>query len=406
VIFALAWRNLWRQPRRTILSSLAIAFACMFLIFMPSLQNGTYNAMIENTMRLFDGYAEVQAPGYHDDPQIRKTIHDPQPLLAELRRLPGVRTASPRALSYALLSAGNHSYGAQIVGVQPDTEPGVSTVPHNVREGRYLQKLDSDEIVLGDTLAKNLRLKLGDSVTLLGLGRDGSLAADSLKLVGIYHTGIQDMDRLVAEIPLGRFQETFSMGNQIHAVALGSDSLSHIQGALSSVRTIAKRHGLVALDWKQLQPGLLQGILLDMSTGAMIYLAMVVVVAFSLLNSLLMSVLERTREFGVLMALGMRPGSIGRLVWIETLFMLAIGIGLGIALGFTVTEYFSHAGIYFGEAQDLFAQFGLRGAMYPAINNLTLLGGPAIIALSIALAGIYPVVRIRRLEPVPAMRTV
>ncbi len=406
MIAALAWRNLWRQPRRTLLSSLAIAFVTIFLIFMPSWQNGTYNAMIENTLRLFDGYAEVQAPGYHNDPQIRTTIHDPQALLTRLQALPGVRTASPRALSYALLTAGNHSYGAQIVGVQPDTEPGVSTIPRNVHQGRYLKGLDSGEIVLGETLAKNLRLHVGDRVTLLGLGRDGSLAADSLRLVGIFRTGIQDMDRLMAEMPLGRFQDTFSMPKQIHVIALGGRSLSRLQTSLAPVEAIAKQNGLVTLDWKQLQPGLLQGILLDMSTGAMLYLATVLVVAFSLLNSLLMSVLERTREFGMLMALGMRPGSIGGLVWIETLFMLLLGLSVGILLGYLVTDYFAHVGIYFGESQQLFAQFGLPGAMYPAINWFTLLAGPAIIAVAIILAGLYPVLRIRRLEPVPAMRTV
>jgi len=406
VIASLAWRNLWRQPRRTLLSSLAIAFVTIFLIFMPSFQNGAYNAMIENTLRLFDGYAEVQAPGYHNDPQIRTTIDDPQSLLARLRALPGVGTASPRALSYALLSAAGHSYGAQIVGVEPKSERGVSTIPRDVHQGRYLRGLNSGEIVLGKTLAQNLHLHLGDRVTLLGLGRDGSLAADSLKLVGIFHTGIQDMDRLVAEMPLGRFQDTFSMPNQIHVIALGGTTLSTLQDSLPDIEGIAKRDGLVTLDWKQLQPGLLQGILLDMSTGVMIYLAMVAVVAFSLLNSLLMSVLERTREFGMLMALGMRPGAIGRLVWLETLFMLVLGLVLGMTLGYAITQYVAHVGIYFGESQQLFAQFGLSGAMHPKVSRLTLLAGPSIIAVAILLAGLYPVLRIRRLEPVPAMRTI
>lgn len=406
MIAALAWRNLWRQPRRTLLSSLAIAFTTVFLIFMPSWQYGSYVAMIENTLRLYDGYAEIQQPGYRDDPEIRKSIAEPAPLVKQLKQLPGIKTVSARAVSYALLTSDERSFGVQIVGVQPDTEPDISTIPHNIRQGRFLQNEDSGQIVLGESLAKNLRATVGSQVTLLSMGRDGSLAADSLQVVGVFATGIKEMDRLVAEIPLSRFQETFSMSGQVHALALGADSLSALQPLMGQIRTIAEQHQLVALGWTQLQPGLLQGILLDISSGALIYFAMIVVVTFSLLNSLLMSVLERTREFGMLLALGMRPGLIGRMVWLETLMLLAIGLGLGLALGYAVTEYYAHVGIYFGETQEVFAKFGLPGAMYPKISAFTLLAGPTVIAVCILVAAIYPMLRIRRLHPIQAMGTV
>jgi ABC-type lipoprotein release transport system permease subunit len=406
VIAALAWRNLWRQPRRTVLSSLAIAFTTVFLIFMPSWQYGSYIAMIENTLRLFDGYAQIQQPGYQDDPEIRNSISDPGAMLNELKQLQGKKVVTTRAESYALLTSDERSFGVRIVGVQPDAEPAVSTIPHNIHEGHYLQSDHSDEIVLGETLAKNLRVRVGDRVTLLSMGRDGSLAADSLQVVGVFATGIKEMDRLVAEMPLPRFQDTFSMPDQAHTVVLSAGSLSDLQPLMKDIRAIAAQHRLVTLDWTKLQPGLLQGILLDISSAVLIYVAMVVVVTFSLLNSLLMSVLERTREFGMLMALGMRPGLIGRMVWMETLLLLAIGLGVGIMTGYAVTHYYAHAGIYFGETQEVFAKFGLPGAMYPEINAFTLLAGPAVIAVCILLAGIYPMLRIYRLQPVQAMGTV
>jgi putative ABC transport system permease protein len=403
MIAALAWRNIWRQPRRTLLSSLAIAFTTVFLIFMPAWQYGSYVAMIENTLRLFDGYAEIQQPGYLDDPEIRNSIPHPTPILDELKQLPGKKTVTARAESYGLLTSDERSFGVRIVGVQPDTEPAISTIPNNIREGRYLQNEHKDEIVLGETLAKNLRAGIGSRVTLLSMGRDGSLAADSLRVAGVFTTGIKEIDRLVAEMPLSRFQETFSMSGEVHTLVIGAQSLSDLQPIMASIRDIAKQHQLVTLDWKQLQPGLLQGILLDMSSGVLIYIAMIVVVTFSLLNSLLMSVLERTREFGMLMALGMRPGLIGRMVWMETLLLLAIGLGVGILLGYAITQYYAHVGIYFGETQEVFAKFGLPGAMYPKINVFTLLGGPTVIAFFILLAGIYPMLRIYRLQPVEAM---
>ena len=406
MIIQLAWRNLWRQPRRTILSSLAIAFTAAFLIFMPSLQNGSYNTMIETTLRLYDGYAEIQQEGYRDNPQIRNSIQNYAAVLAELAIHPEVNASGARAIGSAILSSESRSLGAQIVGVQPSVETKISSIPGNIRNGRFLQGDDSDEIVMGITLARNLQLNLGDKVTLLGMGRDGSLAVDSLVLVGTFDTGIHALDRLMAEVPLNRFQQAFTMEGQAHAIVLSGETISQFQPILKSIQRIAQQHKLKLLDWKALQPGLYQGILLDISSAAMIYIAMVLVVTFSLLNSLLMSVLERTREFGVLLALGMRPGFIGRMVWTETILIIVIGLSVGLLIGYVVSEYYGNVGIHFEQAQEIFDKYGLPSAIYPEVNALTLLAGPIVIGVSVLLAGLFPVLRIYRLEPVPAMRTI
>lgn len=403
MIPALAWRNLWRRPRRTALGIGGLAFAAAFLIFMPSLQNGAYRAMIENTLRLYDGYAQVERPGYRAEPDIRETVMDVDALLGELRGIDGVEAASARASAYVLLSADDRSFGAQVIGVEPETEPDVSRIARNIDRGRFLVPGAQDEIVLGATLARNLKLEIGDGVTLLGTGWDGSLAADSLSVVGTFTTGINEIDRLTAEIPLGRFQETFAMPGQAHTIALSGPNLAEFSPLVDRIRAAAAPRGLEVLDWRALQPGLWQAIVLDASTAGLIYLAMVIVVTFTLLNSLLMAVLERTHEFGVLMALGMRPASIGRMVWLETGLMLVLGLGAGMALGYSLSAYFGHAGIAFGQMQEVFGRFGLPGAMYPKVSALTLLAGPAVIAVCTLLAGIFPFLRVYRLEPVAAM---
>lgn len=410
MIFELAWRNSWRQPRRTILSSLAIAFTSAFLIFMPSLQNGSYIAMVENTLRLFDGYAEIQQVGYRDNPEIRNSLKVPDNLISDLKKIEQVATISQRAISFALLASDQRSFGAQIVGVQSNSEARVSTIPGNIKHGRFLStdinNTDSSEIVLGDVLAKNLKVAVGDKITLLGNGRDGSLAADSLTVVGIFSTGISAMDRLMAEIPLQRFQQTFSMNQQIHSIILSGNDIASFQQSIKSIQALANKYNLTALDWQQLQPGLMKGILLDISTSLPLYIAMVLVVTFSLLNSVFMSVLERTREFGVLLSLGMRPSNIAKMVWIETIILIIFGLLIGIALGYALTEYYAHTGIHFAEAQEIFKEFGLPSAMYPQLNWFTLLIGPSIIGLCILISTIFPVVRIYKMQPVPAMRAV
>ena len=406
MMIQMAWRNLWRQPRRTILTTLAIAFTCVFLIFMPSLQNGSYNVMIENTMRLFYGYGEIQQPGYHDNPEIRNSIPDYQKIIQQLERIHGLTGIGARAIGSAILSSNERNFGAQIVGVQPASERLISTIPRNISQGHYLSDNNSGEILLGETLARNLRVKPGDSITLLGMARDGSLAADSLKVAGTFNMGIGEMNRLLAQIPLSRFQDTYAMQNQVHTLVLAAHNIKDFQPLMPAIQKIAAQHHLQALDWKQLQPGLLQGILLDMSSAALIYLAMVIVVTFSLLNSLLMSVLERTREFGVLLALGMRPALIARMLWLEIILLILLGLSLGILLGYGITEYYAYTGIHFEGSEQLFKKFGLPAAMYPAVNLYTLLGGPLFIALCILLSGIFPVMRIYRMQAVPAMRSI
>ncbi len=404
MLIGMAWRNLWRQPTRTALSLLTMALAAALLVFMLSFQLGVYDTMKANTLRIFDGFAQIQPPGYADDPDIRKTIPAPDKLAAEAIKVPGVTAAAPRATSYVILANGDLSYGAAIEGVDPAREQTVSTLAATVHRGRYLRPGDSDAIVLGDALARNLKLSLGDHVTLLGSAVDGTVAADSLTVVGIFHSGIGDLDRQIAEMPLARFQETFALGDAANVIALAGPSLSAVNAALPALRRLASANGLSVEDWGVLQPALKQAITLDFSTSMLWYVSLVVVVVFIILNTLLMSVLERTREFGMLLAIGMRSGLVGRMLWLELILLAVLGNAIGILIGAGAALWFEHAGIVFGGMEGLMAQWGLPGRLYPTLSILSATIGPAVIILSVAIAGLFPVRRISRLEPVAAMR--
>ncbi len=404
MLIGMAWRNLWRQPTRTVLSLLTMALAAALLVFMLSFQLGVYDTMKANALRIFDGFAQIQPPGYADDPGIRKTIPAPETLAAEIVKVPGVTAAAPRATSYVILANGDLSYGAAIEGVDPAREQTVSTLAATVHQGRYLQPGDSDAIVLGDALARNLKLSLGDKVTLLGSAVDGTIAADSLTVVGVFHSGIAEMDRQIAEMPLARFQETFALGDAANVIALAGPSLAGVNAALPALARLASAHHLTVEDWGGLQPALKQAITLDFSTSMLWYVSLVVVVVFIILNTLLMSVLERTREFGMLLAIGMRAGLVGRMLWLELILLAVLGNVIGILIGGGLALWFEHAGIVFSGMEGLMAQWGLPGKLYPTLSFISVAVGPAAIILSVAVAGLFPVRRIGRLEPVAAMR--
>ncbi len=401
----LAWRNLWRHPRRTWLTTGAMVFSNVILVFMISMQLSFYRLMIENTLRASTGHLQVQARGYLEDQRIRQTVPDVVSLADRLRRELGLESVAPRASAFALLASADRSFGVQVLGVDPASEPRVSSLPGLVHQGRYLKGPDAGEVVLGRTLAENLKAGVGDELTLLGSGRDGSFAAALLRVVGILDTGNAEMDRSLAEIPLRFFQQTFSMGQAGHSVVVMAPSLLQV-GALKARigQLLPAGAGLVVLDWEQLVPGLKQAIQADLSSGFFMYAVLIVLVAFSVLNTQLMSVLERTKEFGIVLALGVSPGRLGRLVLIETALMGVLGLALGVALGGALVFWFSLHGLSFPGLAEMAGQFNLPDRIYLSLNPVGLFLGPSLVLAATLLAGLYPMARLHRLEPVAAMR--
>jgi len=405
-VIALAWRNLWRQPRRTLLTVAVIMLAGIVTVFLLALQAGSYATMKDNTLGIFDGFAHVQQPKYLDDPGMRRTIARPEQLAQEIERIDGVSAVAVRGATYALLSRGQHSIGAFIVGVQPKVEARVSSIARSVRTGSYLSPGNAAEVVIGQELARNLGVGVGDRVTLLGMARDGSVAADVLTVRGIFESGVNGLDRQLAELPLARFQADFAMAGLANMLVVSGRGLTQVQDALPAIRRLAEPRGLAVRSWNELEPGLAGAIQLDASTSMLWYVSLVVVAVVLLLNTLLMSVLERTREFGVLLALGMRDGAIGRMVWLELLLLVGLGLGAGIALGGGLVAWYGFHGVALPGAEGVFAQWGLPSRMYPQLSAFSLFTGPGAIALSTAVAGVFPYLRIRRLRPVSAMRAV
>ena len=403
----MAWRNLWRHKRRTWLTATAMIFSNVLLVFMISLQFGSYDMMINNTLQSFSGHFQIQKDGYNDNPKLRLSIESIQPLATELRRtMPEARVAA-RAAAFALASSEQRSFGVQVIGVQPDFEPGVSTIPGLVKQGSFLQDPNAAEIVIGAVMARNLKVGIGDEITLLGSGRDGSFAAGVLTVTGIYASGIQEMDRSFAEIPLGYFQEMFAMGDHGNSIAVAVESLDHVAPELiTAQQAISGQDGLLVIDWNDLHPGLKQAIQADLSSAWFMYGVLIILVAFSVLNTQLMSVLERTREFGVITALGIKPRQLASLVMLETTLMALIGLSIGVFLGWLVALYFNVVGFSYPGMEEVAARFNLPGKMYPSVTVFSMMLGPFVVFLFCLLASIYPATRLYRLQPVDAMRAV
>ena len=405
LVLRLAWRNLWRQPRRTWLTTGAMVFSNVLLVFMISLQFGMYRLMIENSLKAFTGHMQVQARGYLDDQKMRQTIPDVVALAADLRQELGRDEVAARATAFALASSEERSYGIAVFGVEPRFEPQVSSIPGLVAEGRYLQDDTAAEIVIGTVLARNLRVGVGDELTLLGSGKDGSFAAVVANVVGIFDSGVAELDRTIAEMPIGLFDDVFYMQDSGHQVVVNAPRLGQVAEVQSRVAALLPRgQDLVVHDWDALLPGLKQAIQADISSAVFMYAVLVVLVAFSVLNTQLMSVLERTHEFGIVLALGLKPGRLGRLVMLETAMMGAIGLAIGALVGGAVTAWLGVRGFTIPGMEEMGAKFNLPSRLHPEVTLASLLSGPAVVFLFSLLASVYPALRLHRLQPVEAMR--
>ena len=406
ITFKLAWRNLWRRKRRTWLTVGAMVFSNIILVFLISMQLGMYAMMIENTLRAQTGHLQIQAPGYKDDLKMRQVVPDVSALAAGIREKLGSDEVAARASAFALVSSAERSYGLMISGVEPDYEAGVSNLPGLVTEGRFLEDSMAEEIVVGSVLARNLRAGVGDELTIIGSGRDGSFAAAVVTVVGIFESGAPDMDRSFAEAPLGFFQDAFYMDGAGHAVVIMSPTLIGVGALKTRVEGLLPADvDLVVHDWDTLLPGLKQSIQADFVSAWFMYGILIVLVAFSVLNTQLMSVLERTKEFGITLSLGVTPGRLGRLVLLESSLMGAIGLILGMIFGGALVLWLGHTGFTYPGLEEMAGKFNLPGRIYPQFSAVGLLMGPVILLLASMAASIYPALRIHWLEPVAAMRT-
>lgn len=407
-IMHLAWRNLWRNRRRTLLTISGIAFSCFLFVFATPVQFGAFNSMLDLSLRLFTGSAQIQKQGYNENPLLSSAIEHPNRIADKIRNSDQFGAVSTRAMTFALVSSSQRSYGAQILGVDPNNEPKVSTIPSMIRSGSFLSGKNSNQIVIGSVLARNLKIKVGDELTILGSGMQGGMAATILPVTGIFESGDVSLDRYMVEMPLGRFQELFNMGDSVNSIVVSASKTQNREQVASALRDMLKDHpDITVLDWTELLPGIKETWDLKKVGGLIFMLILTVVVVFSIFNTFLMAILERTKEFGLMLALGTRPNRIRYMVMLESLILSLLGIAAGLVIALPLDIYLSIKGFMYPGIGDILKQYNLTiDAIYPQINMFNLLLGPGIIFISTNLAAWIPLRRIQRLRPVEAMRTI
>ncbi len=390
-MYKVAWRNLWRNRRRTILTVMAISFAVLFLIFMLSIENGSYEYTKNYATRIWNGKARIFKKGYFQKETITKSFSVDK----NLSRILNAASISwcKRIDGYGLISFKDKTYGTSISGIEPDRE--VSAIREKIGQGKYIS--GDGEILLGWRLAKNLRVNLGDKVAVLVQGRDGSLGAKLFTVVGIFRTGVLELDRGKALITLRDADEIFSMGGSVTTIVMYSMARD-FDKKLAFIERNLPSH-LEVIEWKRLMPELLEMIEFDRAGAYIMYLILIIIVAFGLLNTLYMSTFERRKELAVLRAMGLTKGEIMALIIKESFFLALIGTTLGILISLPIVIYFVKHPIRVGGKMAEFFESLLFAPLMPALFSWKIFAAVAAIVFFFAIfMAIFPGIRVTREE--------
>ncbi|MFQ5864504.1 MAG: ABC transporter permease [bacterium] len=403
----LAWRNLWRNRRRSLITMAAIAFALIIVAATRSLQYGTYDTMESLAVRLYNGEIQLQRCGFHDEQTLSYFLLENElNWNALLENFPEITAYTRRVTGFGLVSSNFASTGALIVGIEPDKEGQVTKFASMVKVGQSLQSGDDHDILLGKTLATNLQVHVGDTVVVLTQGYRNELGADSYIVKGMVSIGYSDLDRGIMIMPLHNAQELFSMQDGVTQVVFRTVDFRQADQYASALSKELNPERYDILSWQRMMPELRQVILIDNISGA-IYLAfLLIVVGFEIFNTTMMSVMERVKEFGMLQSMGMKPYQTGSLIFLESTVKLLVSLIIGLLISFALVSFLSQYSIPLSdEIKEGYAEYGFILEDLKFSTRLRVYVEPFVSIFLIALfAIIFPVFKTIKLTPVEAFR--
>ena len=411
IVLRLGWRNLWRNPRRSLITISAVACGFAFLIILIGLMVGLAEQMLNNGTELLLGDAQLHHRDYLSERSLYDTLGAESPgdledWMNQLSRLPQLDHLSPRVYAFGLLSTGEHSAGAQLMGVHPESEARLTSFLNGVAES-LTRSAEDRPVLLGDVLAQELEATVGSEIAVVTQSADGSLGNDLFHVSGILHTGLRHLDRTLAVFPLWDLQELLVLNpDEIHEIAMSiqdpmaADRFAEGLNASSSLPTDG-----VAQSWGDLAPQLRDYIGLAQGMYGFMIVIIALFVAVGVLNTMMMAVFERTREIGLVSALGMGPWPIVGSILLESFFLGLLGLGAGLGLGAWAMSYLTTQGLDLTRWTGELSMLGTR--MDPVLRAVWgwdyVVWSAVGLMASTLLAALFPAVKAARLDPVEAL---
>jgi ABC-type lipoprotein release transport system permease subunit len=399
----LAWRNLWRKPWRTAITSGSIFFGVLFSAVMTSMQYGSYGTMIDNVVKFYSGYAQIFTEEYHDTKSINDSFELNDSILSIVTSNREVTHYAPRLEYFTLASNEENTKGSIIIGIDPEAESIITNPKKWINEGHYLTENDNGVMVAVD-LAKYLQVGVGDTVTLLSQGYHGVTAAGKFPVRAIIEFPNPELNKQFIYMSLQSSQEFFGAEGMLTSLVLMVEDHYRLPAAMSQLRKDVKPPFKV-MSWAELQPELVQMIEGDRAGGTFMKGILYMIITFGIFGTILMMISERKRELGVMIAIGMQRNKLGAILFFETLFIGLIGVVAGVIGSIPLTYYFYRNPIpVTGDVAEMFIDMGLEPqftfSMHP---DVFLYQAITVFIISMVIA-FFPVYKAYRIELTKALR--
>lgn len=405
MLIKLAWRNIWRNRRRTFITVASILFAVLFSSVLESLQKGGWNNMINNVVNFYFGYGQIHQKGYWEEKDMDLALAIDDSINSISESIPQLDQIVPRMEGFALASTGDNTFGVMVVGVDPEKEDRLTALSERLVDGQFLGANDAGAL-LASGVAERLELQIGDTILLLSQGYRGVNAAGKFPVRGILKFPSPDLDDQLLYLSLSEaqyFYGAMGMATSLVIDVADQDALYQVVHTLNSQLDTSY---YAVLDWKKMMPELIEAQALDSAGNLIVYLLLYVIIAFGIFGTILMMTKERKYEFGILTAIGMRRSRLGFVIWLETVLLGILGALGGIMVSIPVVLYLKHSPLTFtGDYAVLLEKFGFE-PIFPTLWDPTIFVTQAFLVFGVtAILGLFPVWKIRRLQPVKAMRS-
>ena len=402
LLIKMALRNIFRQKRRTIFTALTMVVGFVLAAFSIGWADGTYNNIIDIFTKSWLGHIQIHYKDYLDKPSIYKTIDNYNEISDKLLNIKGINSYTFRIYSAGLVSLGEKTSGVRIIGFDEKKEDKTTLFHKKIVKGNYFSNKQKNELLIGKGLAKILHAKIGDKVVLVSQASDGSIANDFFKIVGFVSTDDEISDRSFLYMKLKNVQEFLVLDNKIHEIAIRINSIKNVKKIKNKIASIIKDNSINVETWQEFAKDFYKAMKADKGGMWVSLFVIVLVVAVGVLNTVLMSVLERFREYGLLKALGTKPKDIILLVLYETNIIAIISIVIGGLIAFGINYYFSLHGIQLPQAysyggmsfSEMMTEINLRSFLIPALTIL----------FTGTLVGFFPALKASKIEPVKSLR--
>lgn len=406
IYLKLGWRNLWLHPMRTGLTIAALALGIAALTFLSAMNDGWMQQIKTNFALTLMGHIQIHADGYEQSRKLADRIKAPAMLTEELKSHPMVAGWTQRVRVSGLASAAGANAGVLVYAIEPERERVLSRLINFVQQGRWLTQQDNHAVLLGDGLADHLQVGLGNKIVLMAALPNGDIASEVFRVRGILHSGVMDIDNLAAVIPLSAAQKWLDLDKAVTDVVVFTHDFDSVQPLATKLRQKFSSKGMEVLSWSDIDPMAEQwSQFADAYTWIILGVVILVVLA-EVLNTMLMSMHERTRELGLMGALGVTSRQIFAMIIWETLILVFIGSVAGFALGGWASVYFGAQGIDLSRFAVAFSFFYMDSVVHPALSveSVIRILGAAIVGAIVS--GLFPAWKAAKLDPAVAMREV